>query len=483
MGLIIKPFAMLATGNLRGLFSFLLVLALFGALWETSLVNLSSRATATAVMTEVGIELVNPALQRGSFGLSQTGWAVLQAEAIANPAAPVTIPGLKVRILGSQIAHKSFDDGTRVIYQTVAQAYYDGGAGAVFSGPTTQILPSGLLPSLPGLGGAQPSAGGSPLPSIPLPPLGAVGLSPTLLTASGHQQALNVDKWLLGAALALLALVALSNRRWRRLGHPAWSFIVAPIPGLIALGIVWVSVLRAPATFSGISGLLKLLGGVFIPIYAGSAAVGVAGLVLAGVGGTITNAVGRAGRARRKASSAAPAWGTHGPPRYVPGVPLPDYGTPQDFGKSWPDSDTYAPGGAGAAWGPTAPFPPRGAPSPGPAGAVRPGAPRTPSPRPAPGYPQAPEYRPGGNAGDPYAPPWGPGGRMPPATGNDRGGWPPPVSGGDRAWPPPVPGPADQTWPAPGRTSLRPPGRTPNPQDDAPWPRRDEPPPWPPSGR
>jgi hypothetical protein len=456
MRLILKPIGLLVTGNLRGLFSFFLVLALFGGLWETALVGLSTRATATAVMTQVGVEIINPALQHGSFGLSESGWVQLQAQAIANPTKPISIPGLKVQILGSQIAHKSFSDGTQAIYQLLAQAYYDGGAGAVFSGPSGGILPANLLPSLP------------------LPPLSAVGLSPALLTATGHQQALNLDKWLLGAALLFLLLVALSSRRWGRLGHPAWAFIAAAVPGLIGLGVVWFLEQRVPATTSGISGLLTLLAGVFVPVYVGSAAVGVAGLVLAGVGGTITDAVRRA--RRRKARAPAPAW-AHGPqavPRYVPGVPTPSYGGPQDFGKSWPDSETFAPGGAGAAWGPTASFPPGRAPL---AGAPRPGTPRPRDPlAPAPGY------RPSGYAPDPYAP-WPDAGAQAPAGG--AGGWPPP---------PPFPrtSPADDTWPAPGRPRMPSPPmpnqpNQPGASDDDPygalWQRRNDPPPWPPSGR
>lgn len=471
MRFLLKPFAMLATGNLRGLFAFLLTLALFGALWETSLVNLSTRATATAVMTDVGIEIVNPALQRSSFGLSQAGWAVLQAQAIANPTKPVVIPGLKVQVLGSQIAHKSFADGSRVIYRAVAQAYYDHGAGAVFSVSPPTILPPSLLPTLlPSLTGkstaSQPTTTpttGPKLPTIPLPPLGAVGLSPAILTADGHQQALNLEKWLIGAVVLLTLLVSLSNRRWRKLGHPAWSYIVAPIPGLMVFGFVWYWVNRTPAAFAAITGLLKLLGGVFVPLYVGSAAIGVAGLVVAAIGGAITDAVGTTLRARREAK----AWksshmdGPRPAPRYVPGVPTPSYGGPQDFGKSWPESATYPPDKAEPSW--QAPAPSSGAPSPNyspdrrePAGA----------PAPQRGYP-SPAFQPGGYASDPYGPlpPLGP--QDPPSVG----GWPPP----------PQFGPADATWPAPGRPPA-PRGYDSGQQDDSPWGQRDAPP-WPPSRR
>ena len=473
MGLIIKPLAMLATGNLRGLFSFLLVIALFGALWETSLVNLSSRATATAVMTEVGIEVVNPALQRGSAGLSEVGWAALQAQAIANPTKPVASPGLKVTVLGSKIAHKNFTDGTRVIYGAVAQAYYDGGAGAVFSAPGN-ILPSGLLPSLiPGLGGSssgsKPSTGPQ-LPAVPLPPLGAVGLSPTILTAAGHRQALSLDEWLIGAALLLALLLVLSSRRWAKLGNVAWSFIVAAVPGLVGIGLVWVSVTRAPASFSAVSGLLKLLSGVFVPVYAGSAAAGVAGLVVTGLGGVVTDLVSRSLR-RRKTQAQVHAWSQpQAAPRYVPGVPTPSYGGPQDFGKSWPDSAFYPPDAGGAGRGATDPFPSRGAPAPGgyvPSGSGAPPRPAFQSPRPQPGY--QPGYQPRDRAPDPYAP-------LPPLGPQDRGG-----GGG---WPPPALGPADTTWPAPGRPAMPSPRpSTPDERDNWPWPRPDDASPWPPSGR
>src|SRR6516164_4354080 len=101
----------LVSAPIRALFSFLLGVALFLALWETALFNLSARPTAVGLLTEAGVGLINPALAHsavGTYGLSESGFVALQALAAAHPDDPVAIPGLNVDVKGSEIAGKSF---------------------------------------------------------------------------------------------------------------------------------------------------------------------------------------------------------------------------------------------------------------------------------------------------------------------------------------------------------------------------------------
>jgi hypothetical protein len=96
----------LISGPFRAIFSFLLGIALFLALWETALFNVSARQTAVGLMTEAGVGLINPALEHsafGTFGLSESGFASLQALAAARPDDPVAIPGLNVEVRGREI--------------------------------------------------------------------------------------------------------------------------------------------------------------------------------------------------------------------------------------------------------------------------------------------------------------------------------------------------------------------------------------------
>src|SRR5690348_11943073 len=148
----------LVSAPFRALFSFLLGIALFLALWETALFNVSARQTAVGLMTEVGVGLINPALEHsafGTFGLSESGFASLQALAAARPDDPVAIPGLNVEVRGREITGKSFDDASRVVYGKVAEKFYDGGAAAAFSVPSGLQQAVGLLSFIPVLGGAS----------------------------------------------------------------------------------------------------------------------------------------------------------------------------------------------------------------------------------------------------------------------------------------------------------------------------------------
>ncbi len=255
-GLVSLPF--------RIVFSFLLGIALFLALWETALFNVSARPTAVGLLTEAGVGIINPALTHsavGTFGLSESGFAAIQAAAAARPNDPVTIPGLNVEVRGSEIAGKSFDDATRVVYGKVAAKFYDSGAGATFSVPGELQKALGLLSFIPVLGGASSTLAAT------ASPLTAVGLSLNTLTAAGHAQVQTYMLWLWLAAAALALVIVLLSRGWSRVRHVAHPFVGSSLLGVALIGLVWYLWRQNPSGFATFSKPLNLVGGAFTPVY------------------------------------------------------------------------------------------------------------------------------------------------------------------------------------------------------------------------
>jgi hypothetical protein len=330
-GLVSAPF--------RALFSILLGFALFLALWETALFNVSARPTAIALMTEAGVGLINPALEHsslGTFGLSESGFAALQTLAAAHPNDPVAIPGLNVDVRGSEIAGRSFDDASRVVYGKVAEKFYDGGAGAAFSVPSGLQQALGLLSFIPVLGGATANLNSTAANAFQ--PLAAVGLSLNTLTAAGHAQVQSLMLWLWAAAAALGLLIALLSRGWSRVTHVAHAFIGSSLLGAALIGLVWFLWQRNPTGFATFSKPLNLVGGAFAPVYLGALLAGLAGYGIAFAGSLLTKSVmaGRAVQQRAFAHMDSPARDRAGyernqpyPPRqYGPGVYPPSNNTP-----------------------------------------------------------------------------------------------------------------------------------------------------------
>jgi hypothetical protein len=458
-GLILKPLGMLATGNVRGLVSFLLGLVLVGALWESSLVGISTRPTATAIMTEVGAEIINPILQNHSFGLSQSLYNSLQQQAAAQPSKPVAVPGINAQtvvILGSDIKGKSFADGTRVIYGKVAEAYYDKNGQNIFNVPSqvSQIISAiSLLPQAVA-NQVTKDSGAPPPPSVPLPPVSAIGLSLGTLTASGHAQVLSLDYWLLGAAGALALLLALFGRGWGRLTAVAWAVFSSTIPGLFGIGAIVFFQTRNPAIFAPYAGLLKAVGSAFIPVYVGAAGAAVAALLVAGVGDFAGGLI-AAGRKARPAPARPLPYGSSqlgesfgGPARRPSPAPAQPYGSPAAYGAA-PDQtlpygppsgrDAWAPApanpqwssaGSGSPWPPAEAEAPWGQPTPwnqpsrsGPVGPSQPSYGRqVPSEQPRP-----PQRPPSPYGESPYGQrsPDGPGGPAWPPQGDNPEPWPP----------------------------------------------------------
>ncbi len=326
----------IATSPIRGLVHWLFGLALLGTLWVTAITSLSARPNATLALTDLGAQALNPYLvagTNGTFGVSQANYPVLQREAQAQPDQPLILPGLKVQVLGREIAGLSYADGVRVIYGHVADAYYDGGASAVFGLPQqyTQLidtygvfaLPSGALPggsSTSGQGSSGSSSGGqSSLPQVPQIPtflqpiFYSLGLSPSTLTAAGHERIASTLAWWWTASviLGLLAIVfnagasrvrpvkensPMADRALgslgplkgpveaifralaggaRRISSVGWAIFHAGWPGVLIPGLMWLLALYIfPTQLKPYTDILGLITRVFVPVYGAGMVIG-----------------------------------------------------------------------------------------------------------------------------------------------------------------------------------------------------------------
>lgn len=336
-GFIFRPISMLMRGDFRGLFSLLLGFAVLGALWETALFGISTQTAATTIMTDAGVAIVNPILENASLGLVQgPAFQALQAGAALSPSEPVTIPGLKVTILGSDIAGKSFTDASRAVYAKVATAYYDGGASAVLDvpGPVAQAVNVGLAP-----------AGWLSWASF-------IGLTPSALTASGHAQAQTLMLWLWIASAVLGLLVVALNKGWARLYALAHGLFTGAVPGLVVLGVAWLAASRIPNVFGSFTTLFGDFGAVLAPVYIGAGVAAVALVVVGMIGNAATKGAQMASSARRRTPApvgarvqqpARPAYPSYdAQPGYRPSPnanpgganPAPSYGQTPSYGES-----------------------------------------------------------------------------------------------------------------------------------------------------
>ncbi|HEY7021148.1 MAG TPA: hypothetical protein VH349_08525 [Ktedonobacterales bacterium] len=389
-GLVSLPFRML--------FSFLLGIALFLALWETALFNVSARPTAVGLLTEAGVGIINPALTHsalGTFGLSESGFATIQAAAAVRPNDPVTIPGLNVEVRGSEIAGKNFDDATRVVYSKVAEKFYDGGAGAAFSVPSGLQQALGLLTFIPVLGGATTTLNAT------ASPLSAVGLSLNTLTADGHAQVQTFMLWLWAAAGALALVIVFLSRGWSRVRHIGHSLVGSSLLGAALIGIVWYLWRQNPSGFATFSKPLNLVGGAFAPVYLGALIAGLAAYAIAFGGAIFTKSLsaGRAVQQRAFAHMDSPARSRTASERNQPYPPR-QYG-PQ-YGSSGQSNGQY---GSGGQFGPGA-YPP---PSSAPQYPQYPQYPQRPAPQQEPGYGSSQRSGYGPNPRPGYRPDYGSG--------------------------------------------------------------------------
>jgi hypothetical protein len=268
LGFVFRPIGLLMRGDFRGLFGLLLGFALLGGLWVTALFSLSTPATATAVMTETGVAVINPTL--GSMGVGPAVLATIQEDAVRHPADPVEIPGLKtgaIALTKGDLAGLTFDQATRKIYGNVAKAYYSGGPDAVFtvSVPTVSLLPDSHLDWL-----------------------AALGLSSATLTAHGHAQTQQLALYLWGAVGVLGLLVLLLSKGWSRLYALSQAIFTGAVPGLALIGVVALLWQHAPGVFTPFAALLHVIGGAIVPIYVGAGVVAVVALIVGALGGAAT---------------------------------------------------------------------------------------------------------------------------------------------------------------------------------------------------
>lgn len=268
LGFVFRPIGLLMRGDFRGLFALLLGFALLGGLWETALFSLSTPATATAVMTETGVAVINPAL--GTMGVGPALLATIQTDAAQHPNDPVQIPGLKTQAIAltkGNLVGLTFDQATRKIYGNVAKAYYTSGPDAVFavSVPTVSLVPDAHLDWLT-----------------------ALGLSTATLTAHGHAQTQQLALYLWGAA-GILALIVLGfSKGWSRLYALSQAIFTGAVPGLALIGVVAFLRGRAPGLFAPFASLLHVVGDAVVPIYAGAGLAAVAVLVIGTIGSAAT---------------------------------------------------------------------------------------------------------------------------------------------------------------------------------------------------
>lgn len=271
---------------IRRVTTILLGLALLAALWTTALGRLSTEGSAVPMLASAGSELLNPLLTANGNGVAQSAWTTIQQQAVAHPDQVVSLPGIKVGVLGREIAGKSFADGTKVIYTQVAQAWYAHGLSFAFNLPAPlQQAVSTYDPfvskslNVPGL----PKVSLPQIPGFLSPLVTHLGLSPTTLTASGHSDLLNLSRWLwIFSALLALAL-AIFSTGWHRLSNPAWALFHASWHIALLSILAWFLINHNQAATKNYMGVVTPLGQAFFPVYVTAALIGLAGVVGSGV--------------------------------------------------------------------------------------------------------------------------------------------------------------------------------------------------------
>lgn len=268
----------------RGLAYSLFGVLVLSTLWVTSLTILSDRANATAIVAEAGTSVLNPFLVKEGLGITETNYAKLQSDGKAHPTQPLSLSVLKVKVPGGEITKLSYADGVRHIYTRVAEAYYDGGAGAVFDVPPQlkAVLPNFALFDVNKIqivpGGPTPEQ----LPPFLQPIFTFVGLTPDTFTAAGHQHLLNLLPWfwIVTGVLGLFSIVF--NRSETKLEGLAHGLTHGSWPVVALIGIAWaLSSFVWKAQAAPYLGLLGLVAHVFLPVYGTAFVVGLLGLAAA----------------------------------------------------------------------------------------------------------------------------------------------------------------------------------------------------------
>ncbi|MDE3228420.1 MAG: hypothetical protein KGO05_00955 [Chloroflexota bacterium] len=308
-------------GLLRNLAATIFGFLLLTALWVTALTSLSMRPSATAIITDLGVDALNPWLVTKGFGVSAAGYVTLEKAATASPGASLALNFIKPVVKGSEIKGLSYDQGMRVIYGHVAGAYYDGGPQAAFSlpAPIASVVQNfALFPEQ--YNTVVKSTG---LPSCLQPFMLFTGLSPETFTAVGHAsfEALLPKFWLAALVIggALFGLSFLSRKNpLVTVGGAAWH---GSWPTLAVFAVLWGVGKLYPANFHAVAGAFGVVAQSFAPTYAIAAAVG-AGLFLLGkFGGSFTKLFARSGARAKPSADTMGGYATRADrtPNYTPG--------------------------------------------------------------------------------------------------------------------------------------------------------------------
>jgi hypothetical protein len=363
---------MLSLLRLRGLRYTLVGTLVLATLWVTSLSLLSARSTATGLLTEVGTQVLNPFLVAHGQGLSESGYASLQASARAHPTQSLSLSVLKAKVLGHEIVGKTYADGVRVVYGRVAETYYDGGAQAAFQLPPelkSALVTFGMfnpsnLPQLPQSVGGQSVPQVPQLPQIPSflqPFFTVVGLTPDTFTAAGHARLVNLLPYFWIALAVLFVVSVIFNPKGNKLKGLLHSVVHGSWPVVAVLVGLWVLSRVKPVEFGPYVGALGLVSQAFLPVYGGALALGVVGIVVSkllfsrqGAAASVREPalagvpagqgmpqgwaeLGQALQSRRESAQSAPSSGG-------PGHVEPSYG-----GTAWQQPSASAPGWSGPA--------------------------------------------------------------------------------------------------------------------------------------
>jgi hypothetical protein len=335
--------------------AFFLALVLLGALWSTALGRLSEKSTAETLLTRAGTDIINPLLTANNSGIGQDFYQQLQTTAKAHPNDALPIGFLKLGIPGKDIVGKSFTDGSRAIYASVADTYYRLGPNGVFSlPPQLQQVVSGYTPFVQG----STSGIKSPLPSLPIPQLPSfasqlytgVGITPTTLTAEGHATTTSRSLWLWLISGVLALLLVLMNTGWNRLWSVAWPLFHASwhiaLFGLIGTVLVnWKSDQAKPYL-----PILTLFSGNFLAVFYVAAVLGIALVVVSMIGNRVAKAEEKS--PHREATPVLAGNAPYAAATYQ--APTPTYdapaATPSPYGGNapyYPPSPPYSTGGSG----------------------------------------------------------------------------------------------------------------------------------------
>lgn len=328
-------------GLLRNLAHTIFGFLLLTALWVTALSFLSMRPSATAVITDLGVDALNPWLVSKSLGVSATGYTKLEQAASASPTKALSLNFIKPEIKGSEIKGLPYQQGVRVIYGRVASAYYDGGPAATFSLPApvaSAVQTFALFPEQ-----YDAAVKSTQLPSWLQPFMLFTGLSPETLTATGHARIADLLPKFWFATLLFAGGIFLLNLLGRRnpvesLGLAAWH---GSWPTVAVFGILWLVGTLYPANVHAVAAAFGVVAGAFLPVYGVAAAVGLGAFLISKAGGSLLHAFGGSS-GKPKAKQAVPAGVRTGynprgdeTPTYTPGGG--DFGAPRNPGGQPPD--------------------------------------------------------------------------------------------------------------------------------------------------